>query len=347
MHDAHPGPGRRQDLAGGFDYVIVGAGSAGCVVARRLVEGTEATVLVLEAGGTDEGIASIESPQRWTENLVSPHAWAYTCEPSPHLDHRSLPMPRGKVLGGSGSINAMLWAHGNRADYDGWADAGNEGWDFESVLPLFKKSEDWEDGENAFRGAGGPMRVERARDLDPVSTALIDAGRSCGMPYLDDMNIPHPEGVGPQNLNVREGRRCSPSTAFLRPAMSDETTHGPDRGAGRQAQAGRQPLRRPRCPVPGVKFTRSTHPGRSSSPPVRSTRRASSCSPASGPHPDLDRLGITTVVDLPGVGRNLQDHVLVAGLCFRARRPLPLAQQQRSRAASPSGRAGRSSTCRT
>ena len=162
--------------------MIVGAGSAGCVVARRLVEGTDATVLVLEAGGTDEGVASIAHPHQWTENIGSPYDWSYTYEPSPQLDHRPIPLARGKVLGGCGSINAMLWARGNRADYDGWAEAGNAGWDFESVLPLFKKSEDWEDGANEYRGAGGPMRVERARDLDPVSTALIEAGRSYGMP---------------------------------------------------------------------------------------------------------------------------------------------------------------------
>src|SRR5262245_50651800 len=122
----------RRPLAGGFDYVIVGAGSAGCVVARRLVEGTEATVLVLEAGGTDEGAASIANPPQWPVNLGSRYDWAYNYAPSPHLDNRLLPSARGEVLGGSGSINAMLWVRGNRADYDGWSRAGNVGWDFES-----------------------------------------------------------------------------------------------------------------------------------------------------------------------------------------------------------------------
>ena len=153
------------------------------------------------------------------ENLGSPYDWAYHYEPSPHVAGRSIPLPLGKVLGGSGSINAMVWVRGHRADYDGWAEAGNAGWDFKSVLPLFKKSEDWEDGGSAFRGAGGPIRVERARDLHPVVTAFIDAGRSCGMQYLDDLNIPEPEGVGPMNLNIKEGRRCSPVGAYLRPVM--------------------------------------------------------------------------------------------------------------------------------
>src|SRR5262249_41235886 len=114
----------------------------------------------------------------------------------PHVAGRSIPLALGKVLGGSGSINAMVWTRGHRADYDGWAEAGNAGWDFQSVLPLFKKAEDWEDGASEFRGAGGPIHVERARDLDPVSAAFIDAGRSYGMPYFDDLNIPQPEGDG-------------------------------------------------------------------------------------------------------------------------------------------------------
>src|SRR5262249_35857256 len=121
-------------------------------------------------------------------------------------------------VGGGGSINGMLWARGNRADYDAWA-AGNAGWDFRSVLPLFKKAEDWEDGTSEFRGAGGPIHVERARDLHPVAAALIDAGQSCGMPYLDDVNVPGPEGVGPMNINVKDGLRCSPAGAYLRPVM--------------------------------------------------------------------------------------------------------------------------------
>jgi choline dehydrogenase-like flavoprotein len=187
---------RGNGLAGSFDYVIVGAGWAGCVVARRLLDSTDATVLLIEAGGSDEGVRSLSDPPQWWENLGSRYDWAYHYEPSPHVEGRSIPLALGKVLGGSGSINAMAWVRGHRADYDGWAEAGNAGWDFNSVLPLFKKAEDCEDGASALRGAGGPVGVERARDLPPVSAALIDAGRSYGMPYLDDLNVPEPEGVG-------------------------------------------------------------------------------------------------------------------------------------------------------
>src|SRR5262249_858359 len=312
----------RRDVAGRFDYVVVGAGSAGCAVARRLVEGTEATVLVLEAGGPGGRAASIPKPSQWVGNIGPRIDWAYTCAPAPHPDNRSLPMARGKVLGGCGSMNAMVWTRGNRADYDGWSQAGNFGWDFESVLPLFKASEDWEDGANAFRGAGGPIRVERARDLDPASAALIDAGLSCGMPYLDDINIPRPEGVGPQNLNVRDGRRCSPADAFLRPAMSSESLTVLAR-----AQTVKLRLRGGRCIGVDVLID-----GRPYS--IDASREVILCAGAIdtprllmlsgiGPHPGLKQLGIATLVDLPGVGRNLQDHVLVAGLCFDAKRPLP------------------------
>src|SRR5262249_48336172 len=170
------------------------------------------------AGETGEG-GSLSNPTKWVENIGSRYDWGCRYEPSPHVVGRSIPLSLGKVLGGSGGINGLLWARGNRARYEGWAEAGNPGWDFRSVLPLFKKSEDWEDGASEFRGAGGPLRVERARGLHPVAAALIDAGRSYGMPYLDDMNVPAPEGVGPMNLNVKGGVRCSPVSAYLRPVM--------------------------------------------------------------------------------------------------------------------------------
>src|SRR5262249_4221225 len=173
----------------------------------------------LEAGGSDENVNSISNPPQWGENIGSRYDWGYRYEASPHVDERSIPLPLGKVLGGSGSINGMLWARGHRADYDAWAAAGNPGWNFDSVLSLFKKAEDWEDGANAFRGVGGPVHVERARNLHPVAAAFLDAGRSYGMPYLDDMNVPEPEGIGPMNLNVRDGVRCSPASAYLRPVM--------------------------------------------------------------------------------------------------------------------------------
>ena len=315
-------PDRVSLIAQSYDYVIVGAGSAGCVVARRLVDGMDAAVLLLEAGGSDDGVKSISNPPQWVENLGSSYDWAYRYEPSPHVDHRSIPLPLGRVLGGSGSINALTWARGHRADYDAWAEAGNAGWDFHSVLPLFKKSEDWEDGASEFRGAGGPIRVERARNLHPVAAALIDAGTSYGMPYLDDMNIPEPVGVGPMNLNARDGTRCSPARGYLRPVMGHQNLT-----VLTEAQAVKLTLTGTRCT--GLEFLLDGQ--------LRSVRAAGDvilCAGAIhtprllllsgiGPHDELDRLDIDTVVNLPGVGRNLQDHPLAAGLCFEAKRPLP------------------------
>jgi choline dehydrogenase len=228
----------------------------------------------------------------------------------------------GKVLGGSGSINGMLWARGNRADYDAWAAAGNAGWDFRSVLPLFKQSEDWEDGASEFRGAGGPIRVERARGLHPVAAALIDAGQSFGMPYLDDLNVPAPEGVGPMNLNVKGGLRCSPVGAYLRPVMGR-----PNLTVVTEAQVVKVTLSRTRCT--GLEFLWE---GRRHS--AHASREVVLCAGAIhtprllllsgiGPQEELAPLGIAGTVDLPGVGRNLQDHVLLAGLCFEAKYPLP------------------------
>jgi len=305
-----------------YDYVIVGAGSAGCVVARRLLDATDATVLLLEAGGSDEGVDSISNPPQWVDNIGSPYDWAYRYESSPHVDHRSIPLPLGKVLGGSGSINAMIWARGHRADYDAWAKAGNVGWDFDSVLPLFKKSEDWEGGESAIHGAGGPIRVQRIWDLDPVPAALIDACQSCGMPYLEDMNVPEPEGVGRMALNVRAGTRCSPSSAYLQPVMGK-----PNLTVLTEAQVVTLALTGTRCA--GIEFLLD---GELHS--VAAAREVILCAGAIhtprllllsglGPHDELERLGIHTVVDLPGVGRNLQDHPVAAGLCFEAKRPLP------------------------
>jgi choline dehydrogenase len=190
------------------------------------------------------------------------------------------------------------------------------------VLPLFKQAEDWEDGGSEFRGAGGPIRVERARNLHPVAAAFIDAGPSYGMPYLDDVNVPEPEGVGPMNLNVRDGTRCSPAGAYLRPVMGNQNLT-----VLTEALAVKLTLTGTRCT--GLDFLLD---GKLRS--VGASRELILCARAIhtprllllsgvGPHADLEHLGIETVVDLPGVGRNLQDHVWLRGLCFEAKHPLP------------------------
>lgn len=322
MLERHLGSGESNVLTRSFDYVIVGAGSAGCVIARRLVEGTNATILLVEAGGTGEGIPTISNPARWVENIGSSHDWSYRYAPTPHVDHRSIPLARGKVLGGCGSINGLAWVRRNSAVYDDWANAGNAGWDFDSLLPLFKKSEDWEDGAHEFRGAGGPVRVERAKDLQPVATALIDACQSYGMPYLDDMNDPSPEGVCILNLNVRDGQRCGPAIAFLRPVMHQERLT-----ILTEAQAVKLRFSGTRCIGVDILIDDKPHSINASREVVVSagaidTPRLLMLS-GIGPEAEIKGLGIAPIVNLPGVGQSLQDHPFVAGLCFEPRTTMP------------------------
>ncbi len=235
--------------------------------------------------------------------------------------NRFIPVHAARCWAVRDSINALVWVRGNRADYDGWAAAGNEGWDFESVLPWFKKSEDWEDGANAFRGAKGPMRIERAKDLHPVASALIDASRSYGMPYLDDMNVPEPEGAGPINMNVRDGRRWSTADGYLRPVMANKRLT-----ILSGAHVVRLQIDGKRCRGLDV-----VHDGVLRS--IIASKEVILCAGAIdtprllmlsgiGPEDELRRLDIPVKVALPGVGQNLQEHPILAGLCFEAKQAL-------------------------
>jgi choline dehydrogenase len=201
------------------DYVIVGAGSAGCVVANRLGEDPDVRVAVIEAGPPDDD-PNIHMPFGFGLNLTSDFDWALFSEPEPGLDYRRNYLPRGRVLGGSSSLNAMIYIRGNPADYDEWAALGNDGWSYEDVLPYFRRAEDNERGENRWHGVGGPLSVSESRSMHPIVEAFVDACEQVGIPRNDDLNGATQEGAGRFQVTQRDGRRCSTAVAYLRPAVA-------------------------------------------------------------------------------------------------------------------------------
>ncbi len=200
-----------------YDYVIVGAGSAGCVIAARLSQDPNTSVALVEAGGADTA-EEIHLPVSWSELFKGPYDWDLDSEPEPGLNRRRIFLPRGKVLGGCSSTNAMIYIRGNPADYDAWAAGGAVGWGYEDVLPYFRRSEDNQRGHDRFHGVAGPLTVSDGRSLHPLSAAFIAAGVEAGFPHNADFNATTQSGVGYFQLTQRDGMRCSTSVAFLRPA---------------------------------------------------------------------------------------------------------------------------------
>jgi choline dehydrogenase-like flavoprotein len=202
-----------------YDYAIVGAGSAGCVLAYRLTADPATRVLLLEAGGRDAHPlihVPIGLGKMWERRMFD---WGYDTEPEPGLDHRHIEAMRGKVLGGSSSINVMAYVRGHPGDYDRWARQGCPGWSYAEVLPYFKRCESWERGENAWRGGHGPLGVIGSRNRDPLFDGWLEAAQEADWPFTEDYNGREPEGFGRSQWTIRNGRRCSAAVAFLRPAM--------------------------------------------------------------------------------------------------------------------------------
>src|SRR6202045_2929068 len=208
-----------KEIQSHYDYIVVGAGAAGSVLAAEFAA-SGAQVLVIESGGPDDA-PTIANPSIWFYNVGGPLDYHLPVNPSPRLNNRKFNMALGHVVGGGSSINAMVWMRGMQRDYDRWAESGAKGWAFADVLPVFKKQEDWEGGANEWRGAGGPIHIRRPKDPHPTAAAFVGAAREMGIPILDDVNGPMRPGAGYINMNIAEdGTRVSAVRAFLRPALS-------------------------------------------------------------------------------------------------------------------------------
>ena len=289
------------------DFVVIGSGSAGAAMAYRLSEDGKHSVIVIEYGGSDAG-PLIQMPSALSIPLNMPlYDWGFASEPEPHLGGRILATPRGKVIGGSSSINGMVYVRGHARDFDHWAEQGANGWSFADVLPYFKRMEDSHGGEDGWRGKGGPLHVQRGARTNPLYAAFIEAGHQAGFELTDDYNGAKQEGFGPMEQTIRRGQRWSAANAYLKPALKRQNVSlvkgfarrviiENQRAVGVEIEARKQ--------IQVVKARREVIVAASSinSPKILMLSGI-------GPAKHLAEHGIAVVADRPGVGQNLQDHM--------------------------------------
>lgn len=315
-----------QKLQAAYDYIVVGSGSGGAVVAGRLAAETDASVLVLEAGGTDQ-IDAVLNPLMWGSNIRSERDWGYTAQPSDKVNGRSLILPMGKVVGGGSSINVMIWARGHKNDFDFWAaETGDDAWSYASVLEIYKRIEDWHGpADAARRGSGGRLFVQEVPNPNPIAPAFLQACESVGIPSFADMNgemMEGPGGAALANVRIKDGMRRNLPADYLwetlkRPnitLLTGATVHS---------------LHLSGSKVTGVTFEKDgvvttvsaqtrvvLSAGAINTPKILMQSGI-------GPAAHLQEVGVKVVHDLPGVGQNFQDHILAAGCIWEYVSPLP------------------------
>lgn len=315
-----------KNLQKSYDYIVVGSGSGGAVVAGRLAMETDASVLLLEAGDTDQ-VDAVQIPGMWPTNIRSERDWGHVADAADSVNGREMIMPMAKVIGGGSSVNVQVWARGHKNDYDFWANAaGDDSWNYDSVLKIFRRIEDWQGAPDAVRrGKGGRLWITTPDNINPIAPAMLDACESVGIPKYEDQNgalMESEGGAAIANVRIRDGRRVSLANDYIYPALKRKNL---TMLTGAEVVS----LTMDGSKVTGLKFVKDgeTHEVSASKRVVLSAGAINTPKilmlSGIGDEAELSQHGITTRVNLPGVGQNFQDHVLLAGCIWEYKEALP------------------------